>query len=112
MKEVVKEKKNVKEKVKEKKNVKENVKEKKNVKEEVKEKNETVEAAKKIEADPDLKYKHPLMNCEMNLMEISHRAVEKIEKAKYRIVGKSEGDLEADKKEFAQILIDELIKFN
>lgn len=79
---------------------------------EIQEKKDTIEAAKKIDADPDLKYKHPLMNCEMNLMEISHRVVEKIEKAKYRIVGKSAGDIEADKKEFAQILINELIKFN
>ena len=76
------------------------------------ERNESKEAAKKIDADPNLKYNHPLMNCEMNLMEISHRVVEKIEKAKYRIVGKSEGDIEADKKEFAKILVDELIKFN
>ncbi len=79
---------------------------------ELKEAEETKSAAKKIEADPSIRFTHPLMNCEMNLMEISHRVVEKIEKAKYRIVGKSEGDYEADKKQFAEILINELIKFN
>jgi len=82
------------------------------VKQQIAEKKETIEAAKKIDADPDLKYKHPLMNCEMNLMEISHRVVEKIEKAKYRIVGKSTGDIEADKKEFSDLLLKELVKFN
>ena len=78
----------------------------------LKEQNETKEAAKKIDSDPKLRYQHPLMNCEMNLLEISHRIVEKIEKAKYRIVGKSEGNFEQDKKDFAKILVDELIKFN
>ena len=76
------------------------------------EKKETVEAAKKIDADPNLKYKHPLMTCEMNLLEISHRVIEKIEKAKYRIVGKSEGKLEEDISEFKDVLINELVKFN
>lgn len=78
----------------------------------VAEKKEDIEAAKKIDANPNLRYQHPLMNCEMDLMQISNRVVEKIEKAKYRIVGKSEGDHEKDKKEFGEMLLKELIKFN
>ena len=84
----------------------------KKLKKEIQERNDFKAAAKKIDADPALRYQHPLMNCEMNLMEISHRVVEKIEKAKYRIVGKSTGDTEADKAEFGRILLAELIKFN
>ena len=81
---------------------------------ELQERNESKEAARKIDADPDLRYTHPLMNCEMNLMEISNRVVERIEKAKYRIVAKSIGKegFEADKKEFSEMLLKELIKFN
>lgn len=69
-------------------------------------------AAKKLEKDPELRYKNPLMNCEMNLMEISNRTVEEVEKMRLLIVGKSTGDFNADKKEFSEFLLSKLVKFN
>lgn len=78
---------------------------------EVVEKEETQEAAKKIEADPNLKYNHPLMNCDMNLLEISHRTIEVVEKYKLRLVGDSEGKVEEDVEKFKNFLFDTLVKF-
>lgn len=76
------------------------------------EQKETQEGAKKLDANRELKYNHPLMTCEMNLLEISHRVVEKVEKAKYRIVANSTGSLDKDIEKFKAVLIDELVKFN
>lgn len=81
-------------------------------KEKLAENAETKAAAQKIDADPNLRYQHPLMSCEMNLMEISHRVVEDVEKAKYRIVGKSTGDFEQDKADFLKVLANKIVKFN
>lgn len=78
---------------------------------EVIEKEKTTEAAKKIEKDPNLKYNHPLMNCEMSLLEISHRTIEVVEKYKLRLVGDSDGEFEKDKEKFKDFLFDTLVKF-
>lgn len=75
------------------------------------EKEQVQEAAKKIEKDANLKYNHPLMNCEMSLLEISHRTIEVVEKYKIRVVGDSEGDVEEDIKKFKDFLFDVLVKF-
>ena len=80
-------------------------------KEEVVEREETQEAAKKIEKDSNLKYNHPLMNCEMSLLEISHRTIEVVEKYKLRVVGDSEGEVEKDIEKFKDFLFDVLVKF-
>lgn len=56
-------------------------------------------------------YSHPLMTSEMNLLEISHRTVEIVEKYKLNVVGQSDGDVEEDIAKFKDFLFDTLVKF-
>lgn len=65
---------------------------------------------KKAKVPGQLDHSHPLMTCEMNLLEISHRTIEIVEKYKLNLIGSSEGSYEDDVKKFKDFLFDTLVK--
>jgi hypothetical protein len=62
--------------------------------EEVVEKEKVVEAAKNVDEEKrtGIAHTHALMNLKLNLLEISHRDIEKIEKKRYAIMRDHDGD--------------------
>ena len=90
------------------------------VKPEVQEKNLELEGAKEVEKltskdpeidrDKEMENRSSLLDVKLNLMELSHRDVEKIEKMRYKLVAQKEKSEEKKLAEFKEFVFSCLLK--